>query len=144
MDSLTFGTFLQQKRIAAKLTLRGMAKKLGISAAYLYDIEWGKRNPLGMDKLVQISHILHFTPEDENKLFNLAGKMRNEAPPDLLGYLVPREYVSAALRIARDLDADEADWQALVEELIRRKGKKARGYQSTVSDREEVETWQNL
>ena len=33
-----------------------------------------------------------------------------------------REYVATALRTARDLDADEADWLKFVEELRNRKG----------------------
>lgn len=33
-----------------------------------------------------------------------------------------RDYVSAALRTARDLDAGEEEWQRFVEELRKRKG----------------------
>ena len=40
--------------------------------------------------------------------------------PDLPEYIKPREYVSVALRTARDLDADEADWMKFVEDLRRK------------------------
>ena len=33
-----------------------------------------------------------------------------------------RDYVSVALRTARDLDAGEAEWQKFIEELKKQKG----------------------
>jgi hypothetical protein len=37
-------------------------------------------------------------------------------------YIIERDYVSAALRTARDLDAGEEEWKQFVEDLRRRKG----------------------
>lgn len=37
--------WLREKRKAAGITLRGMAKTLGFSAAFISDIELGRRNP---------------------------------------------------------------------------------------------------
>ena len=53
---------------------------------------------------------------------DLAGKKRNSVAPDLPDYIMEPDYVSAALRTARDLDASEADWLKFVEELRQRKG----------------------
>ena len=50
-------------------------------------------------------------------MFNLAGEKRDTIAPDLPEYIKPRDYVSVALRTARDLDADEADWMKFVEDL---------------------------
>ena len=47
---------------------------------------------------------------------------RNSVAPDLPDYIMEHDYVSAALRTARDLDASEADWLKFVEELKQRKG----------------------
>lgn len=55
-------------------------------------------------------------------MFDLAGKQRNSVAPDLPDYIMKRDYVAAALRTARDLDADEDDWLKFVEELKQRKG----------------------
>jgi hypothetical protein len=48
--------------------------------------------------------------------------MRNSVAPDLPEYIIGRDYVSAALRTARDLDAGEAEWMRFVDELKKRKG----------------------
>ena len=55
-------------------------------------------------------------------MYNLAGKKRNAVAPDLPEYIIERDYVSAALRTARDLDAGEEEWMRFVEDLKKRKG----------------------
>ena len=117
-----FGEFLQKKREAKQITLRKMAEMLKMSAPYLSDIEKGRRNPPEMDKLDQIAQILLLSDEERTVMLDLAGKMRNTVAPDLPEYIMERDYVSAALRTARDLDAGEAEWQRFVEELKNRKG----------------------
>ena len=117
-----FGEFLQKKREAKQITLRKMAEMLKMSAPYLSDIEKGRRNPPEMDKLDQIAQILLLSDEERTVMLDLAGKMRNTVAPDLPEYIMERDYVSAALRTARDLAAREADWLRFVEELRQRKG----------------------
>ena len=117
-----FGEFLQKKREAKQITLRKMAEMLKMSAPYLSDIEKGRRNPPEMDKLDQIAQMLLLSDEERTVMLDLAGKMRNTVAPDLPEYIMERDYVSAALRTARDLDASEADWLRFVEELKQRKG----------------------
>ena len=106
-----FGEFLQRKRTEKQITLRKMAEMIGITAPYLTDIEKDRRNPPEMEKL-----------EDKTTMYDLAGKKRNSVAPDLPDYIMEHDYVSAALRTARDLDASEADWLKFVEELRQRKG----------------------
>lgn len=117
-----FGEFLQRKRTEKQITLRKMAEMIGITAPYLTDIEKGRRNPPEMEKLELISQILMLNDEDKTTMYDLAGKKRNSVAPDLPDYIMEHDYVSAALRTARDLDASEADWLKFVEELRQRKG----------------------
>lgn len=119
---LNFGDFLQRKRTEKKITIRKMAEMLGITAPYLNDIEKDRRNPPEMEKLELISQILMLSDEDKATMFDLAGKKRNSVAPDLPDYIMERDYVAAALRTARDLDAGEAEWLKFVEELRQRKG----------------------
>lgn len=121
-QNLTFGEFLQRKREEKQITLRKMAEKLHMSAPYLSDIEKGRRNPPEMEKLELIANILLLTDEEKSAMLDLAGKMRNSVAPDLPEYIMGRDYVSAALRTARDLDAGEAEWTRFVDELKKRKG----------------------
>ena len=117
-----FGEFLQRKRTEKQITLRKMAEMIGITAPYLPDIEKARRNPPEMEKLELISQILMLNDEDKTTMYDLAGKKRNSVAPDLPDYIMEHDYVSAALRTARDLDASEADWLKFVEELRQRKG----------------------
>lgn len=122
LNEKNFGEFLQAKREQQKITLRQMAEKLELSAPFLSDVEKGRRNSLDIDKLVLIKNILDLSDDEYATMLNLAGKQRKTVAPDLPDYIMEREYVSAALRTARDLDAGEAEWQRFVEELKKRKG----------------------
>ena len=117
-----FGEFLQRKREEKQITLRKMADKLGFSAPFLSDVEKGRRNPPEFSKLEQISEILGLTTEDERAMYDLAGQKRETIAPDLPEYIMNRDYVAAALRTARDLDAGEDEWMRFVRELEQRKG----------------------
>lgn len=117
-----FGEFIKEKRIAAHLTVRDFAKKLDVSAPYVTDVEKDRRNPFNNETLGKIESILELSEEELAQMYDLAGKKRNEIAPDIPDYIMQRGYVSAALRTARDLDADEADWQRFVDELKKRKG----------------------
>lgn len=119
---INFGDFLAKKRTQKEITLRKMAELLGVSAPFLSDVEKDRRNPLEMEKLELLAQILVLSPEDKAIMLDLAGKKRNSVAPDLPDYIMNRDYVSAALRTARDLDAGEKEWLQFVEELRKRKG----------------------
>mgnify|MGYP003188266547 CR=1 FL=1 len=121
MTYANFGDFISRKRIEKKITIRKMADMLGVSAPFLTDVEKDRRNPFDIEKLNQLAHILELTKEEKDEMLNLAGKKRKAVAPDLPEYIMQRDYVSAALRTARDLDAGEEEWQRFVEELRKRK-----------------------
>lgn len=117
-----FGEFLQKKREEKQITLRKMAELLGFSAPFLSDVEKDRRNPPDMEKLSMLAEILQLSEEDKSLMLDPAGKKRNSVAPDLPEYIMARDYVSAALRTARDLDAGEEEWLQFVEELKKQKG----------------------
>lgn len=122
MLNSSFGEFINRKRLEKEITMRAMADELNISAPFLSDVEKGKRNPFDLDRLNQIAEILFLNEEDRALMYELAGKDRKTIAPDLPEYIMGRDYVSAALRTAKDLGAGEAEWLAFVEDLKRRKG----------------------
>lgn len=117
-----FGEFIKTKREEKQITLRKMAELLDCSAPFLSDVEKDRRNPFDMEKLELLSDILGLSPKDNALMYDLAGKKRNSVAPDLPDYIMQRDYVSAALRTARDLDAGEQEWMQFVEDLKKRKG----------------------
>ena len=121
-DVCTGGEFISRKRVEKKITLRKMAEMLNVSAPFLTDVEKDRRNPFDMDKLTKLAEILGLSKEDNALMLDLAGKKRNAVAPDLPDYIIQRDYVSAALRTARDLDAGEEEWNQFVKELKERRG----------------------
>lgn len=118
----SFGEFIKDKRVEKGITMRRMAELLGCSAPYLSDVEKDRRNPFDMEKLRRLSRILSLSRNEYELMLDLAGRSRNSVAPDLPDYIMNRDYVSAALRTARDLDAGEEEWKRFVEELKQRKG----------------------
>ncbi|HEX3038640.1 MAG TPA: helix-turn-helix transcriptional regulator [Oscillospiraceae bacterium] len=116
-----FGDFIAQKREEKEITLRKMAELLDISAPYLSDVEKDRRNPFDIDKLELVANILILSEEEKAVMLDLAGKKRNAVAPDLPEYIMERDYVSAALRTARDLDAGEEEWQKFIADLKKSK-----------------------
>ncbi len=118
----SFGELLLQLREKHDVTLRELARKIGVSAPFLSDVEKDRKAPLTAEKLEKVAIALGLSPEEKIQLFDIAGKQRNTIAPDLPAYIMERDYVSVALRTARDLDAGEAEWQKFIEELKKQKG----------------------
>ena len=117
-----FGEFVQEKREEKQMTLRKFADAIGFSAPFWSDVEKDRRNPPEIDKLQLVARILNLTESENALMLDLAGKKRNAVAPDLPNYIMERDYVAAALRTARDLDAGEKEWNEFIEELKKRKG----------------------
>ena len=63
-DTAPFGETVRSRRLEKRITLREMGRKLGVSAAYVSDIELGRRNaPLG-DLLSKIADALGLSRDD--------------------------------------------------------------------------------
>lgn len=117
-----FGSFLQSKREERNITLREMSRKLSVSAPFLSDVEKGRTAPLTKERLEKVAQILDLTEEERNEMYDIVGKQKNIVAPDVSDYVMERDYVSAALRKARDLNAGEEEWRRFVEELKQREG----------------------
>lgn len=114
---MKFGEFIAEKRKARGITLRGMAAKLGISPAYLSDIEKSRRNPPDLTMLEKMAKELTIGQDDKYIMFDLAGKDREEISPDLPGYIMEKPIVRAALRKASKKDPTDDFWQEIIEKL---------------------------
>ena len=79
-----FGPYIRRLRKDQKICQRDFAKKIGIAASYLNDIEKEKRSAPKLEIIKNISNILKV---DSNYLNDLAGISKNEIAPDLNHYL---------------------------------------------------------
>ena len=119
----SFGEYLKRKRGEKDISMRELARRLELSAPFLSDVENNRRAPLIEERLADLAEVLNLTEDEKAEMYDIVGKQKGLLPPDLNPYIQDRPYVNAALRTARNLDADEADWQRFVEELIKRKQK---------------------
>lgn len=69
---LTFGKFLTKKRIQSKLSLRETAAKVGMSAAYLSEIEREIKPPPQYNFLCKLCEVLYLSLEEKYLLLDLA------------------------------------------------------------------------
>ena len=117
-----FVQFLSEKRREKDITLRELARQLSVSAAFLIDVEKNRCAPLTTERLEKVSEILNFSKDEKNEMYDLVGKQKDTAAPDLPEYIKGKDYISMALRTARELEAGEKEWLEFVEELKRKKG----------------------
>ena len=121
-EERTFGSYVREKRMEAKINLRKLAGILGIAPAYLSDIENDHRYPPEKEKISQIAEALHLTPEETNYLFDLsAGNKKNAVSPDIADYIMTQDKSRAALRLARDIGAGEKEWEQIIRILEEKK-----------------------
>ena len=118
IPNITFGEYLTAKREEKDITLRELARKLEVSAPFLSDVEKNRRAPLTQERLEKLAEVLSLSVEEKAEMYDIVGRQKGSVAPDLPEYIMERDYVSAALRTARDLNAGEAEWAKFVEDLI--------------------------
>lgn len=119
-----FGRFIDEKRRGraadgGDIMLKDIAKAMEMTATYLSDIIKGRRNPPEMRLLDKISEVLQLTLEEKAYMFDLAGRERDEAAPDLPGYIMDEDipHVRVALRRANDKKLGDDFWKKVVENM---------------------------
>lgn len=120
--TITFGSFLNQHR-QGKMTLRAFSAKIGVTPAYISDIENDRRDPPGKELVDKMAAELSISGSNLFVFYDLAGYGRMEVSPDLLEYIMyskAADVVRLALRTARDHGATKEDWQKFIEELKRK------------------------
>ncbi|KUK65643.1 MAG: Helix-turn-helix domain-containing protein [Desulfotomaculum sp. 46_80] len=115
-----FGKFIEERRKALGITLRGFAAELDIAPAYMSDIEKGRRYPPDK-KLDDIARILKLEGTEKDKLLDLAALTRvNTVSPDLPEYIMDKDLARVALRRAKAGNLSDEGWQEVIE-LINKK-----------------------
>lgn len=118
---MTFGSFIATKRKERRLNLRDTAKHLDIAFGYLCDIEQSRRPAPNGDFVDRISLFLGLDKAEHELLLDLAAKSRKTVSADLPDYIMEKDIVRAALRVAKEVDATDEEWLAFMEMLKKRK-----------------------
>ena len=121
-NDMSFGEYIEFIRKSRRKSLRQTAGAIGVSPQFYSGVEKNRRCAFTADRLELLRDFLEMTPEEYQTVSNKAAesyKGKNVAvPQDFADYIVERDYVMAALRTMKELDADEADWKKMIEAFI--------------------------
>lgn len=119
-----FGTFIAQKRLEKDVKLKPMAERLGVSVTYLSDIIKGRRNPPEIAGLDVLAKMLDLTEDESAQMFDLAGRERNQVPPDLPEYIMDKSIPNARVALRRAMNANLGDdfWKEVNKIIDQKKG----------------------
>ena len=112
-DERTFGIFLRQRREELGLTLRELASKIQVTAAYLSDIEKGNRRA-PINYIGELGIALGIMGDERLLFEDLANVTHKMACPDMEPYLRNKEIARVALRMARDRDISDEKWAEIL------------------------------
>jgi transcriptional regulator with XRE-family HTH domain len=120
-----FGAYINDKRKGrapngGDVLLRDLAKAMGnMSVSYLSDIIKGRRNPPDKKLLDIIAEVLSLSAEEKAEMYDLAGRERDEAAPDLPDYIMDENipHVRAALRKANNKGLGDEFWKKVYDEI---------------------------
>ena len=99
------------------VTCQQLAHNVGISTAYLSQLERGVRLNPDPQLLLRIAQVLSLSPKEATTLFDLYAETTGNLPPDITEYLNGNSAVQRALRQAREVNATEEDWERFIEQL---------------------------
>ena len=115
-----FGTYIRELRIKNEIGQRELAKKIGIAASYLNDIEKNKRAAPKNDIIKKLSIILK---ANLNILNDLAGISKNTLPPDILDYLENNPKIISLIRSAKNNKFKDEEFEKIEETINKSKTK---------------------
>ena len=121
-NEMAFGKFIEERRKALGLTLRGFAAELDIAPAYMSDIEKGRRYPPDK-KLNEIAQILKLNETEKNSMLDLAAMAKTKTvSSDLPEYIMEKDLARVALRRARDGKLSDEGWQEVIDLIDKKIG----------------------
>jgi choline kinase/DNA-binding XRE family transcriptional regulator len=103
-----FGSYIRELRIKNEIGQRELAKKIGIAASYLNDIEKNKRSAPKSNIIKKLSLILKI---ELDLLNDLAANSKNGLAPDIIEYIEKNPNIISLIRAAKNnnLKEDEID-----------------------------------
>ena len=102
----TFGSYIRDLRINNNIGQRELAKKIGVAASYLNDIEKNKRKAPRADLIKKLSVILK---ADFNLLNDLAANSKKSLAPDIVDFIEKNPKVISLLRAAKNSDLSDEE-----------------------------------
>ena len=93
-----FGNYIRRLRLKKQIGQRELARKIGVSASYLNDIEQNKRPSPRVEVLKALTDVLD---ADIPTINDLAGLSKNDLPPDILEFILGSSELVSLLRLIK-------------------------------------------
>ncbi len=113
------------KKYRGKKTLKELGDEIGITSAYLLDIEKGNRFP-SKDKLDKLIKVFDLKNEEKNKFYDLVAKEspnKYKVSADIAEYIMENASLRNFIRIAKDKQVDNSYWKNKIQELLESESK---------------------
>ena len=122
---MTFGEYLRKLRIDRNITLRKFAEMIGKSATLISGIENGDKVAPSDEVLRCIIEKLNLNSIESETLYDLAAdtKTNNPIPADITETIKNSNTVKVALRVAKNLDATDEEWEDFMRRLQEKRDK---------------------
>ena len=114
-----FGELVKEYR--GKKTLKELGDEIGITPAYLSDIEKGNRFP-SKDKLDKLIKVFDLNDKKKDNFYDLVAKEsknKYKVSGDIAEYIMKNECLRNFIRIAKDKKLDNLYWKNKIKELER-------------------------
>ncbi len=127
-----FGDFIYNKRVELNYTLRAEADQLGISFAYLSDLENGNKLPPNSNKdekkqlMSKLKDVLKLTDQEYEEMIGYADKElvdKGHLSNDMNEYMNKVPLATVALRRATNKNLSEEDWKNIIKEIDKKNDK---------------------
>lgn len=119
-----FGVFLKEKRQEANMSLRELARSIGVAHTYILNIENGSKAPPGDIMLKKIANALHFDAQTAELFYDLAAMCKQNddiknlyIPTDISEYLQKTESAKSAIRQANKLGYGNEFWIEIMKQF---------------------------
>ena len=112
-----FGQFISEQKRKHSLQSKELAEMLSISMGYLSQLEHGKRVCPDQELLKRMIDVFNLNEEERIIIFDLYEKASGKLSPDVVEYVQSKDIVKKALRIARDVNATDNDWEMFIDAI---------------------------
>ena len=104
INNKKFGPYIRELRIDQGISQRYLAKKIGVAASYLNDIEKEKRTAPKPNVIKKLSYLLKI---DNDELNDLAGISKKSLAPDIKDYIQNNPKVVSLIRSIKNNNLNE-------------------------------------
>lgn len=114
-NEFSFGKFVTERRKSLGMSVRKLASKIGITAAYLSDIEHGSRKAPN-NYMPQFIEHLQITDTELDNFYTMAYVTKGKYF-EFKEYLNENHYARTFLRLAKEKKLSDQEWEIIISQL---------------------------